>query len=1042
MPKKAIRKKNPARKPRKTAKRKKQAKTGKILKKSPKSKKISRPRKTKQVAGGRKRKNPLKSLGALLLIWQFLVFQVFAPFNISVALAADDSGATLILSEPAGSDSASSQAVDDGDNEVEDTGVSFQSPPASGDEEDEGGSGEGEDSAQADESPAESSTENEGGEDEESDDPDQSAGGEPQNTSEPEEDEDAEGGTDADNSGAEVLDATGAKTSSVSGENEGELESWEICSFDAEEQNLFEKEGEEYEECRMLPSCPEIKECLAKCKVVIGQTNHAENSENNSIAVSDTGNNTIVQEGDPEADVNSAEDPAEDDDEDDENSNDDGEEENETECNCQDPACENPDLCGEARIESGDALSIVNAVNQVNTNIFSENGGEIVQNIEGENSEDVNLLEIFENVVEKANDLNLGNQEAFQIIDISAENTANLVNNAVSEAGTGGNSIEGSLESAEIDTGNASAFLNVVNLVNQNIVGANWLLAIVNVFGNWSGDLIVPGEGLLTFSENAGFSIGDVVQENHAEVVNSAVASASTGNDSIEGNLGNASIMTGNADSNINAVNVVNTNIVRNNWFFLMINNMGSWVGQVLNWNGEAGQYDNVYSFDFGTIDGGGSGMPGGIVNVFSKNTAYVENNAAAIADTGGNSISGESGDASIKTGNATAWANIFNFINTNIVGNNWMLGIVNVMGEWSGDVVFGYPDIAVSMSGDRAEVRPGENFAYILSCENKGEAFSENVKLKLVLPKSAVYQSDSSGSAPDSSGREYNWTFAGLEAGEKKSFRVDVLADPSLAEGGIYALEGLAGAKTDTEERNLQNNFASAVVPVNFSGYGVASLEAGDSQIAFGNAEIENAASELKISRENESSGPYSVGDVVDRRILVENTGGSALHDIKVTEKIKTPSGENAEFDWTIDALESGQNAVIEYQLSINPGIESGKYKCVAVASGYDEADQKVDGGEASSNFRVKAEEIAYYQEEYYDQNNNGFLEDAGIVEGIQASEIPSEEKIQKSWSNGGVCLGLPWWGWGVAVFLYFAALHWALLRQKRIINPVKIEK
>ena len=42
---------------------------------------------------------------------------------------------------------------------------------------------------------------------------------------------------------------------------------------------------------------------------------------------------------------------------------------------------------------------------------------------------------------------------------------------------------------ADISTGDAYASSNVVNMVNTNIIGRNWIFAIFNIFGNWSGNL-------------------------------------------------------------------------------------------------------------------------------------------------------------------------------------------------------------------------------------------------------------------------------------------------------------------------------------------------------------------------------------------------------------------------------------------------------------------------------------------------------------------------------------------------------------------------
>ncbi len=77
----------------------------------------------------------------------------------------------------------------------------------------------------------------------------------------------------------------------------------------------------------------------------------------------------------------------------------------------------------------------------------------------------------------------------------STTNYARILNDAIVEAKTGANIAEG--QSATIDTGNADAFLTILNVVNQTIIGQDWIFAMFNIAGDWDGDLQFgpkPGE--------------------------------------------------------------------------------------------------------------------------------------------------------------------------------------------------------------------------------------------------------------------------------------------------------------------------------------------------------------------------------------------------------------------------------------------------------------------------------------------------------------------------------------------------------------------
>lgn len=71
----------------------------------------------------------------------------------------------------------------------------------------------------------------------------------------------------------------------------------------------------------------------------------------------------------------------------------------------------------------------------------------------------------------------------------SSTNTANIENNVQVYALTGENKALTESGTPSVNTGNAYAAANVVNLVNTNVIGRNWIFAIFNIFGDWSGNI-------------------------------------------------------------------------------------------------------------------------------------------------------------------------------------------------------------------------------------------------------------------------------------------------------------------------------------------------------------------------------------------------------------------------------------------------------------------------------------------------------------------------------------------------------------------------
>ena len=735
-------------------------------------------------------------------------------------------------------------------------------------------------------------------------------------------------------------------------------------------------------------TCPTDCACCqpADCESDAVAVNVAEEVSNTTQAISETGENAIIGEIVPapaenpivNAEPNSGQS---------ENANNDaGDENDNSKDNDENKATVEESQAG---INTGNAVAGAVAVNHINTNIFTENGTEYVENITGDFTGDINLIDAFDGVLENAQNLNQENQKSFEKVTVTNVNVAQKVENTlVAEADSGENLIENIDGLAEIVTGSAEALASAINFVNTNIVGNNWLFAEINILGNWTGNLIVPGEGLFNLP-SAGMVFDKISNTNLAKSVSNFLSSsANTGENSIESTAGDATILTGKASATSSGVNMVNTNIVRNNWFFLMINNAGNWTGQVFNWNN--GNQSLAYEYNFGSLAGADSQVSK-CVSVNNFNSAEeVQNTVVASADTGGNIIKKATGDATISTGNATARASAFNFINTNIVGNNWFLGIVNNAGNWDGDVIFGYPDLAVTLSADRSALEPGENLVYSLRYRNVGQAKCGNVDLMLSLPENFVYQSDSAGGAQKKD-NDYFWSMAGLKPGEEKTFSVTVLLDPKTAEN-IVSLESVAGIRTDTEERNLSNNYESEKTNLIFIT---------DSQVTIQDDASVFPEKQAKISIERSEAASVAVGSVSSHSISVKNTGKGSLFNLEVKEKIVNPSGEKmAEYVWPIAELKKGQSALIEYQISIDPSSMLGNYTHTASAKALDYYGREIESREVS-------QVVVFFRDAPKQTTLGASEENLSLLEEAEASEnylpgvigMANEKKIAWQW-------------------------------------------
>lgn len=602
----------------------------------------------------------------------------------------------------------------------------------------------------------------------------------------------------------------------------------------------------------------------------------------------------------------------------------------------------------ESVIGTGDADATAVLISDVNTTIVGTDVAAEVITVGAGNGGDVDLLDAFvatekENgTVTETNEAETADGSGSGVAVVNG-NEATVENTVGASAETGDNIVESSGDAA-IDTGDAGALAAVVNVVNTTLVGSNGLLAIVNIVGDYAGDIILPGEGLLSFGDGGSGSLETVENGNEATIENTVTASADTGDNTIE-DSGSASITTGDATAVATSETVANTNFVGDNWLVVVVNVFGEWLGGIV--DGEDADGDGVVGYFFG----GGEDGEGcetdcdGIVSVSGKNVAYVINTVTASADTGGNGITG-AGDSSISTGDATAVAAAFNFVNNNIIGSNWLLGIVNVFGSWGGNLVFAYPDLVTSVSDGRETALPGDTLEYQVTVENRGKADATDVAVSFRLPDHSEYRSASGGA--DHDGGVVTWRLSGMKKGENKSFSVTVSVDGGTEDEADLLAYALAA--TGTAEKHPEDNGSEDSTRIDIPDARITGFDADDDPYHTG----------LRVRRSN-PEGAYRGGEVVTHWITVENTGKNPAYDVVAKDAFRSPDGTLiAELEWDLGAIDSGDGLRIEYTIAIPAQVGAGEYRYTARAEGRQYDDEEIRSKKAYAMLAIAGSAFA----------------------------------------------------------------------------------
>jgi hypothetical protein len=391
---------------------------------------------------------------------------------------------------------------------------------------------------------------------------------------------------------------------------------------------------------------------------------------------------------------------------------------------------------GDSTITTGDANTTGTVITAVNTNVdgimvaefnvADDHIGDIILDfgagcISGCPTGDASLINSG-NGADSTNTAGLDSASTtntFQNNDATVENNMTLVSNSgdnLVDANTGGNST--------ITTGDANIAANALTFANNNIAGGV-IYAVVNIFGDLVGDIIFPdgtafacciGSTSIANSQNGSNSTNtgvanlntnnELYQFNNVELENNLILDATTGDNSVNKNTGgNSSVETGDASAIAQVVNIANMNLVGGDWWLVIVNEAGQWIGKILGAPDGASMAGSP-GFEFivnenGEImivnSGNGSGSTNtGTLNqttdstTVQTNDAHIVNNLDLSANTGGNSASKNTGgDSSITTGDANIIANIVNFVNNNIVGDGRLfVTLINVFGSWVGDFV------------------------------------------------------------------------------------------------------------------------------------------------------------------------------------------------------------------------------------------------------------------------------------------------------------------------------------------------------------------
>jgi hypothetical protein len=422
------------------------------------------------------------------------------------------------------------------------------------------------------------------------------------------------------------------------------------------------------------------------------------------------------------------------------------------------------------------------------------------------------------------------------VLDVNAKSEGNIVNNVDLLAKSGDASATGNTSAGNVSTGQATAAVNIINLISSLISSGNSFFGILNIFGSFSGDILFP-EGFLTgltpSGSNGQSSAGisntgpgssnqaDLNNTNQANYTNSAYHGATNNINTVAGsgavtadsNSTTGNLQSGDATTTQSLFNLSNTSIFGENAVLVLVNVLGHWVGKIMHLPG-AGDSQSALLTGNASVGVNGTG-PGSTNAAGVNNSSRTNVNQSSVGTITNNvNVEAQSGDASalsntqvgnVTTGDAHAAAGVANIFNSVLNVKNWFgVLVINVFGEWFGDV---NNDSEAGEVEQAATATGGQGAGSLAVAKPQGTPpvkVAQSASLPQLLTGAAAPddEKDSTGAAVSSKGSNGKVLTAAAKTGTDKSELAGKTKDISLLFGLSALIMLLAGALASIDRK------------------------------------------------------------------------------------------------------------------------------------------------------------------------------------------------------------------------------------------------
>lgn len=350
-----------------------------------------------------------------------------------------------------------------------------------------------------------------------------------------------------------------------------------------------------------------------------------------------------------------------------------------------------------ANLKTGDVTVSVQLAQESNTTIHGKDWQFLVSTY-------------FEKVIESLNfsseslECTTASEPRAEILELQQEVYSRVLLDL--SAQTGSNTIENST-AAYVKTGDAQVRADIWQLINTALVGDCWLFGSITLFEGGEGDIVLPQVANVTQQHSSQSAVvepssttkisPEVRISQSSDTTQEVSVAVSSGETSVH-TAGDSQITTGTTSAQTQVTTITNTSIVGSEWFLLQIINPWYWSGTFVGL-----EFEPVKITDANSTYYWWQALPSNQAYSSAEETqssekieivqvSDVQIAVASTAQTGGNSVTATS--AQVETGTASSATNIFQMLNTAVVGSHWYFVTLALFDTFSGNIVFVQPQL------------------------------------------------------------------------------------------------------------------------------------------------------------------------------------------------------------------------------------------------------------------------------------------------------------------------------------------------------------